>query len=121
MSIKCRFLLILVIYLYRTTTTCQAADPSTEQPPVEPAVAVASVQNSFKIEPLAARVFATIAKTGSKATTNALFVIGKDYIIAAGAHMSKPLIDELYKAITACTITPVTPTSTSTSPHAKIS
>ncbi|NIR49321.1 MAG: MBL fold metallo-hydrolase, partial [Phycisphaerae bacterium] len=62
---------------------------------------------SFLIEPLAANVFAAIAKPGSQATTNALFVVGKDYVVAAGAHMSQPVIEDLYKAIQARTRKPV--------------
>lgn len=107
MSFMWRILLILVVLLYSISTASQAAGSGKEQPPVAPAVAVVSVQDSFQIEPLAAGVFAAIAKTGSKATTNALFVIGKDYVIAAGAHMSKPVIDDLYKAIAARTKKPV--------------
>lgn len=72
-----------------------------------PAVAVVSVQGSFRIEPLASNVFAAIAEAGSKATTNALFVIGRDYVVAAGAHMSKPVIDDLYAAIAARTSKPI--------------
>jgi len=75
--------------------------------PVEPSVSVVSVQDSFKIEPLAPGVFAAIANPGSQATTNALFVIGRDYVVAAGAHMAKPVIEDLYKAIAARTRKPV--------------
>jgi len=52
-------------------------------------------------------VFAAIAKPGGKATTNALFVIGKEYVVATGAHMSRPVIEDLYKAIAARTNKPV--------------
>lgn len=107
MSFMLRILLILVIFLYSMSPASQAAGTDKQPPPVGSAVAVVSVQDSFQIEPLAAGVFAAIAKTGSKATTNALFVIGKDYVIAAGAHMSKPVIDDLYKAIAARTKKPV--------------
>jgi hypothetical protein len=81
----------------------QTADHSKEQPLIAPTVAVVSIQDSSQIEPLAAGDFAAIAKTGSKARTNTLVVMGKDYVIAAGAHMSKPVIDDLYKAIAART------------------
>lgn len=102
-----RILLIILIATYSLTTAALSAEPVKEEPTVEPAVAVVSVQESFLIEPLAPGVFAAIAKTGSKATTNALFVIGRDYVIAAGAHMSKQVIDDLYKAIAARTKKPV--------------
>lgn len=84
-----------------------SAEKAKEKGAAEPAVAIVSVQESFLIEPLASGVFAAIAKEGGKATTNALFVIGRDYVVAAGAHMSKPVIDDLYKAIAARTKKPV--------------
>jgi glyoxylase-like metal-dependent hydrolase (beta-lactamase superfamily II) len=108
-----RILLIILIAIHGLTTVAlsaeppKAAEPPKDEPTVVPAVAVVSVQESFLIEPLAPAVFAAIAKTGSKATTNALFVIGRDYVVAAGAHMSKPVIDDLYKAIAARTKKPV--------------
>jgi glyoxylase-like metal-dependent hydrolase (beta-lactamase superfamily II) len=102
-----RILLIILIAIHGLTTVALSVEPPKDEPTVVPAVAVVSVQESFLIEPLAPAVFAAIAKPGSKATTNALFVIGRDYVIAAGAHMSKPVIDDLYKAIAARTKKPV--------------
>ena len=102
-----RIFLIILIAIHGLTTVALSAEPPEDKPPVVPAVAVVSVQESFLIEPLAPAVFAAIAKTGSKATTNALFVIGRDYVVAAGAHMSKPVIDDLYKAIASRTKKPV--------------
>ncbi len=102
-----RYLLAIMALTICISTAVYAADTETEEQPVEPAVAVVSVQDSFQIEPLAPGVFAAIAKVGGKATTNALFVIGKEYVVAAGAHMSRPVIDDLYKAIAARTDKPV--------------
>ena len=102
-----RILLMITIAMYSTTTAAFSADQVKRHPAVEPAVAVVSVQDSFLIEPLAPSVFAAIAKAGGKATTNALFVIGRDYVVAAGAHMTKPVVDDLYKAIAARTSKPV--------------
>jgi glyoxylase-like metal-dependent hydrolase (beta-lactamase superfamily II) len=102
-----RLPLIILIIICITSTVALATEPVQDPASVGPAVALVSVQDSFLIEPLAAGVFAAIAKAGGKATTNALFVIGKDYVIAAGAHMSKPVIDDLYKAIAARTKKPV--------------
>ena len=102
-----RIFLIIVIITYSTTAVTLAAEQIKGEAPVEPAVAVVSVQESFLIEPLAPSVFAAIAKNGSRATTNALFVIGRDYVVAVGAHMSKQVIDDLYKAIAARTSKPV--------------
>ena len=113
MSFMWRILLIILIAIHGLTTAAlsagspKAAEPPKDEPSVVPAVAVVSVQASFLIEPLAPGVFAAIAKTGSKATTNALFVIGRDYVVAAGAHMGKQVIRDLYKAIAARTNKPV--------------
>lgn len=102
-----RILQIIIIIIYSTATVGFSADRVKEESSAEPAVAVVSVQKSFLIEPLAPSVFAAIAKSGSQATTNALFVIGSNYVVAAGAHMVKPVIDDLYKAIAARTNKPV--------------
>lgn len=102
-----RFLLIILWVSFCLSTSAFSADNLTEEKTVNPAVAVVSVQNSFQIQPLAANVFAAIAKPGGQATTNALFVIGKEYVVAAGAHMSQPVIKDLYRAISARTRKPV--------------
>ncbi len=107
MSLMWRILLIISIITFSTTSATISAEPVSKRPFSSPAVAVVSVQDSFLIEPLAPSVFAAIAKEGGKATTNAIFVIGKDYVVAAGAHMSKPVIEDLYKAIAARTKKPV--------------
>jgi glyoxylase-like metal-dependent hydrolase (beta-lactamase superfamily II) len=72
-----------------------------------PAVAVVSVQDSFDIEPLREGVFAAIARQGGQATTNAFFVIGREYVVAGGAHMTRPVINDLYRAIRARSRKPV--------------
>jgi glyoxylase-like metal-dependent hydrolase (beta-lactamase superfamily II) len=107
MSFMWRILLMILIATYGLATAAFSAGLPEDKPSVVPAVAVVSVQKSFLIEPLAPGVFAAIAKTGGKATTNALFVIGRDYVVAAGAHMDKQVINDLYKAITARTNKPV--------------
>ena len=95
--------LFIIISIYGPATVVCSAELVKKQTPVESAVAVVSVQDSFQIEPLAPSVFAAIARDGSQATTNALFVIGSEYVVAAGAHMSKPVINDLHKAIAAFT------------------
>lgn len=107
MSLMFRIFLITVGIVYTTAAAALAIVSTKEKAPIESAVAVVSVQESFLIEPLAPSVFAAIAKSGSHATTNALFVIGRDYVVAAGAHMTKPVITDLYKAIAARTNKPV--------------
>ncbi|MDH3998039.1 MAG: hypothetical protein OET90_04285, partial [Desulfuromonadales bacterium] len=72
-----------------------------------PSVEVVSVQDSYCIEPLAPNVFAAIAKAGGNASTNAFFVIGSEYVVAAGAHMGKQAVIDLYAAIAARTDKPV--------------
>lgn len=103
----CRILLIVLILTYSVAPGSFAASVKSKKTRVEPAVAVVSVQDSFQIEPLASGVFAAIAKPGSEATTNAIFVIGKEYVVAAGAHMSKTVINDLHKAIAVRTKKPI--------------
>jgi glyoxylase-like metal-dependent hydrolase (beta-lactamase superfamily II) len=70
----------------------------------KPAVAL---QDSFLIEPLGNNVYAAIAKIGGKATSNAMFVIGGQYVVAAGAHMTREVIVDLNAEIAALTPKPV--------------
>lgn len=103
----CRIIVIILILTYSLLTAALAAAPNKDAKPDTKAAAVVSVQDSFLIEPLAPGVFAAIAKAGGQATTNAIFVIGKDYVVAAGAHMTRAVIDDLHKAIAARTRKPV--------------
>jgi glyoxylase-like metal-dependent hydrolase (beta-lactamase superfamily II) len=64
-------------------------------------------QDSFVIESLGKNIFVAIARIGGKATSNALFVIGDKYVVAAGAHMTKEVIRDLYAEIAALTPKPV--------------
>ncbi|NJC87406.1 MAG: MBL fold metallo-hydrolase [Desulfuromonas sp.] len=78
------------------------------QPPAPvPAKPAAPLQDSFLIEPLGNNVYAAIAKVGGKATSNAMFVIGEQYVVAAGAHMTKESIQDLQAEIAARTSKPV--------------
>lgn len=67
----------------------------------------AARQDSYLIEPLGHGTYAAIARTGGKATSNALFVIGDKYVVAAGAHMTRETIRDLYAEIAALTPKPV--------------
>lgn len=107
MSRMWRILLIIIIVIYGSVSVVLSAGPNKKGAARESSVAVVSVQDSFLIEPLAPSVFAAIVKTGSKATSNAFFVIGRDYVVAAGAHMSKPVVDDLFRAIAARTSKPI--------------
>ena len=101
------FLPFILMLLLGLPTAAPCADKTGDKPAAEPTVTVVSVQDSFRIEPLAAGVFAAIARSGGNATTNALFVIGRDYVVAAGAHMTKPVLNDLYAAIAARTDKPI--------------
>jgi glyoxylase-like metal-dependent hydrolase (beta-lactamase superfamily II) len=102
-----RLTLLILLAFVASASTAFSVEKSQPKRAVTPSVAIVSVQDSFSIEPLAPGVFAAIAEPGSQATTNALFVIGRDYVVAAGAHMSKQVIDDLYRAIGARTRKPV--------------
>jgi glyoxylase-like metal-dependent hydrolase (beta-lactamase superfamily II) len=65
------------------------------------------VQDTYLLEPLGSQTYAAIAKIGGAATTNAFFVIGKEFVVAAGAHMTKEAIDDLHKVIASVTDRPV--------------
>ncbi|MCM2265223.1 MAG: MBL fold metallo-hydrolase [Desulfuromonadales bacterium] len=80
----------------------QAAAPG--KTPTKPA---APPQDSFRIEPLGHNVYAAIAKVGGKATSNAMFVVGEQYVVAAGAHMTKEVVQDILAAIAAITPKPV--------------
>jgi glyoxylase-like metal-dependent hydrolase (beta-lactamase superfamily II) len=64
-------------------------------------------QDSYSIEPLGGSVYAAIAKIGGQASSNAMFVIGQEYVVAVGAHMTKELIADLYAEIAFLTSKPI--------------
>lgn len=97
-------------------TTVAAAQESPAPQPAAPAsdsatpavpVPATPLQDSFVIEPVSSRVYAAVAKIGGKATSNAMFVIGDRYVVAAGAHMTKEVIRDLNLEIAALTKKPV--------------
>lgn len=73
----------------------------------EPAGAAAATQETFLIEPLGSNIYAAIARIGSKASSNAMFVVGDKYVVAAGAHMTREVTQDLYAAIAAVTARPI--------------
>jgi len=83
--------------------------PSPPQPvvPATPAAKTRPQQDSYDIQPLGGNVFAAIAKIAGKATSNAMFVIGEEYVTAIGAHMTKEVITDLYAEITYLTPKPI--------------
>lgn len=64
-------------------------------------------QDSFSIVPLGGSTYAAIAKIGGKATSNAMFVIGAEYVVGVGAHMTKEVIADLYAEIAYLTSKPI--------------
>ena len=104
-----KLLLIIALALLGGLFTCLPLGAGTvpHDSKARGTVQVVSVQASYVIEPLASNVFAAIAKPGGKASTNALFVIGREYVVAAGAHMTREAITDLYTAIAARTSKPV--------------
>lgn len=69
--------------------------------------APAAAQNSFSLEKLADGVYAAIARPGGQATSNAFFVEGDDYVVAAGAHFTREVIGELVAAAASVTAKPI--------------
>ena len=111
------FALLLTGLLLATTPAVAAKKPATTAtPPPQVATAPAGLsapppatlrQDSFHIEPLGKDVYAAIAKIGGKATSNAMFVIGDQYVVAAGAHMTREVIQDLRTEIVALTTKPI--------------
>jgi len=69
-----------------------------------PSAALAA--DSFQTVPLSAGVYAAIAQAGTRATSNALIVGGKESTVIIGAHFTREAIDELVAAA-AVTGTPI--------------
>lgn len=62
---------------------------------------------SYRVERLAEGVYAAIAVAGGGATSNAFFVVGDQYVIAGGAHLSKAGAADLVSAIARVTDRPL--------------
>ncbi len=69
--------------------------------------APAGKQASYRVEQVADRVYAALARPGGGATSNAFFVIAPEYVVAGGAHMTKQAIDDLVTAIHSVTDKPL--------------
>lgn len=67
----------------------------------------AAAQNGFSVEKLDDGVYAAIARPGGQATSNAFFVEGDDYLVAAGAHFTREVIGELVVAAASVTAKPI--------------
>lgn len=67
----------------------------------------ALAQGSYKIERVADGVYAVIAQAGSQATSNAFFVVGDQYVVAGGAHLTQSGAADLVTAIATVTDLPL--------------
>lgn len=90
-----------------SSSAAPAARQADELPAPTTTKPAAPRQDSFLVEPLGRNVYAAIAKIGGKATSNAVFVIGEQYVVAAGAHMTKEVIRDIQLEIVALTPKPV--------------
>ncbi len=84
--------------------------PGQQIPPVafrEDVLATGGSQTSYTTEKLAENVYAAVATPGGEATSNGFFVVGPEYVVAGGAHMTAGAIGDLHKAIAAITSKPV--------------
>lgn len=67
----------------------------------------AGAQPSYAVEQLTANIYAALTLPGGQASSNAFFVVGPEYVVAGGAHMSKEAINHLVTAIATVTDKPL--------------
>lgn len=96
-----------------------ASPPPTAAPPTGEAVmnmargkdeakrAPAGDQPSYTVEQLAENIYAALTLPGGRASSNAFFVVGPEYVVAGGAHMSKEAVNHLVTAIATVTDKPL--------------
>jgi len=70
-------------------------------------VSGAAAQESYRIEGLAEGVYAALAVPGGRATSNGLIVVTHDWVLAAGAHMTRDAVADLLAAVAEVTPRPV--------------
>lgn len=68
---------------------------------------LAAAQRDFTLQGITDGVYAAVARRGTDASTNALIVVGKDYAVVAGAHLTKGAIRALVSATRAVTTKPI--------------
>lgn len=71
------------------------------------AAADAHAQSGYRIDKITEQLYAAVARPGMRASSNAFFVVGRDYVVAGGAHMSKEAIGDLFEAIAEISAKPV--------------
>lgn len=69
--------------------------------------AVCTAQGSYRIERLAEGVYAALVQPGGRASSNALVVEGSEYLVLAGAHLSREAIADLVAAAATVSAKPV--------------
>jgi glyoxylase-like metal-dependent hydrolase (beta-lactamase superfamily II) len=69
--------------------------------------APAGDQPSYTVEQLAENIYAALTLPGGRASSNAFFVVGPEYVVAGGAHMSKEAVNHLVTAIATVTDKPL--------------
>ena len=69
--------------------------------------AAAGDQPSYAVELLAENIYAALTLPGGHASSNAFFVVGPEYVLAGGAHMSKEAVNHLVTAIATITDKPL--------------
>lgn len=101
------------------TSPPPTAAPPTAAPPTGEAVmnmargkdeakrAPAGDQPSYTVEQLAENIYAALTLPGGRASSNAFFVVGPEYVVAGGAHMSKEAVNHLVTAIATVTDKPL--------------
>jgi len=62
---------------------------------------------SYQVVKLADGVYAALTVPGGRATSNAFFVVGDDYVVAGGAHFSREATSELTAAVASITSKPI--------------
>ncbi len=76
------------------------AEPRQQKPEVAP-------QQSYSVEQLVTGIYAAVARPGSRASSNAFFLVGDAYVVAGGAHMTPEAIADLSAAIAGVTDKPL--------------
>ncbi len=79
--------------------------PLQQPPPLKKPVA--TEQLSFAVKQLAEGVYAALAKPGSTATSNCFFVIGEEFVVAGGSHMTREVASDLATAVRSVTDKPI--------------
>lgn len=64
-------------------------------------------QPSYAVEQLAENIYAALTLPGGQASSNAFFVVGPEYVVAGGAHMSQEAVNHLVTAIATVTDKPL--------------